>query len=196
MTAEEPRRKSPAWLHFRRFLARPRRVASLFASSPRLARLIAGQIRRDHGDYVIEIGAGIGTVTGAILAAGIPAEKLIAVEIDKAMAEHLRATYPDIRVLACSAFDLARALPPEVPGCVGSIVCGLPIRLFPAARQRELAEMMMSLLRPGGQILAYAHRLSSPIDAGGTRLAGRRLIFTFHNLPPASVWGYEPAAEG
>jgi phospholipid N-methyltransferase len=56
--------------------------------------------------------------------------------------------------------------------------------------------MMMSLLRPGGQILAYAHRLSSPIDAGGTRLAGRRLIFTSHNLPPASVWGYEPAAEG
>ena len=196
MTSEEPRRKSQAWLHFRRFLARPRRVASLFASSPRLARLIAGQIRRDRDDYVIEIGAGTGTVTGAILAAGIPADRLIAVEIDGAMADHVRATYPGIRVLACSAFDLKDTLPPEVRGRVGSVVCGIPIGLLPVARQRELAETMMSLLRPGGQILAYAHRLTSPISAGGTRLVGRRLAFTLGNLPPASVWGYEPAAEG
>jgi phosphatidylethanolamine/phosphatidyl-N-methylethanolamine N-methyltransferase len=196
MTLENSLKNSPAWIHFRRFLADPVGVASIIASSPSLGRLIAEQVCYAGDDYVVEIGAGTGTVTRAILSSGVPADKLIAVEIDHKMAEFLRTAYPEITVIERSAFDLKGALPPRIIGKVGSVVCGLPIRFFPVEQQRELAATMLSLIRPGGRILAYTHRLTSPIRTEETELTGRRLGFTLQNLPPASVWALEPHAEG
>jgi phosphatidylethanolamine/phosphatidyl-N-methylethanolamine N-methyltransferase len=177
-------------LFFRRFLAHPGRVASLFPSSQALSRMIAGQVRRADDEYVIELGAGTGTVTHAILSSGVPADKLIVVEIDRVMAQFLRTAYPTITVLECSAFDIMQSLPQPTIGKVGCVVCGLPITLYQLEWQRRLAVIILSLMPRGRPFLVLTHRLASPILAKKMGLVGKRVGFTLRNFPPASVWAY------
>ena len=186
------RRRSPAWLFFRRFLAHPLRLASVLESSSALSRLVAAELSCDPGDYVVELGAGTGPVTRALLAAGVPPERLIAVEIDSEMAAFLRQSLPGVTVIESDALALEQALPREALGRVGAVVCGLPVSLLPAAQRGELVGAMLSLLPPGRPFLAYTHRLTSPLPAAELGLEGERRAFTLLNLPPASVWAFRP----
>ncbi len=186
------RRRWPAWLFFRRFLAHPLRLASILESSSVLSRLVAEQVPCGPGDYVVELGAGTGPVTRALLAAGVSPERLIAVEIDSEMANFLRQSLPGVTVIESDALTLEQALPREVLAQVGAVVCGLPISLLPVAQRGELVGRMLSLLPPGRPFLAYTHRLTSPLPAAELGLEGERRAFTFRNLPPASVWAFRP----
>ena len=198
MTAEQrsslarlhERRASPAWLFFRRFLAHPLRLASILESSPSLSRLVAEQISCDPDDYVVELGAGTGPITRALLAAGVAPDRLIAVEIDAQMAGFLRQRFPGVTVIEEDALALKDAIPPEALKKIGAVVCGVPISLLPAAQQRDLVDVMLSLLPPGRGFLAYTHRLTSPLPADALGLASERRAFTLLNLPPASVWAF------
>ncbi len=199
MTAEQrsslarlhERRRSPAWLFFRRFLAHPLRLASILESSPALSRIVAEQLSCDADDYVVELGAGTGPVTRALLAAGVSPDRLIAVEIDAQMAGFLRQSFPGVTVVEDDALDLRQVVPPEALKKIGAVICGVPISLLPAAQQRELVDLMLSLLPPGRPFLAYTHRLTSPLPAEALGLTGERRAFTLLNLPPASVWAYQ-----
>lgn len=199
MTAEQrsslarlhERRRSPAWLFFRRFLAHPLRLASILESSPALSRIVAEQLSCDADDYVVELGAGTGPVTRALLAAGVSPDRLIAVEIDAQMAGFLRQSFPGVTVIEDDALDLKQVVPPEALKKIGAVICGVPISLLPAAQQRELVDLMLSLLPPGRPFLAYTHRLTSPLPAEALGLTGERRAFTLLNLPPASVWAYQ-----
>lgn len=190
------RRPSAIRLYLRSFLAHPDRLASIAPSSATLGRLVAEQVRRSGNEFVVELGPGTGAITAALLRAGVPAERLIAVEIDDHMADFLRTVYPDITVIQGDAFRLEQILPVSVIGKVGTVVCGLPASLLPAERQRELARVMFSLMPAGRRFLAYSYRVASPFQEGPAGIAGTRVAFTLRNLPPASVWAYEPAASG
>ena len=102
---------SAAWPHFRRFLAHPLRVRSAFPASEDLSRLIAAQVHRREDEFIVELGAGTGAVIRALLSRGIPARQLVAVEIDPEMADYLRASFPEVRVIAGDAFEVAKAVP-------------------------------------------------------------------------------------
>ncbi|MDJ0611473.1 MAG: methyltransferase domain-containing protein [Kiloniellales bacterium] len=185
---------SASWLHFWRFVTHPNRLASIIPSSRTLSRLVADQVRRAEGEFVVELGAGTGVVTRALLDSGIPASKLIAVEIDAEMARFLRSTYADVSVIEGDALDLGKILPPSVIGNVGTVVCGIPASLLPLEQERELVAGIFSLMPAGRRLLAYSYRLASPLPAEKLGLHGERLAFTLRNIPPISVWGYVPQA--
>lgn len=186
------RQRSARWLHFWRFLTHPNRLAAPTPSSATLSRLVAGQVRRLEDEFVVELGAGTGAITRAILTAGTPAERLIAVEIDEQMARFLRKTYPDITVIKGDALDIRQILAPSVIGRVGTVICGIPISLLPLEQERTLASVIFSLMPAGRRFLAYSYRLASPLPEEEIGLVGKRLAFTLRNFPPASVWGYAP----
>ncbi len=188
------RRSAAEWLHFRRFLAHPVRSAAVFSSSKGLSRLVAEQVQPVDDGLVVELGAGTGAVTRALLSAGVPPNKLVAVELDPKMADFLRESFPEIAVVEGSALGLRELLPASAIGRIGSIVCGIPVSLMPFEQQRELVSGVMSLLPPGRPFLMYSYRLSSPLPAEKLNLSGKRLAFTLRNLPPASIWAYLPAA--
>jgi phosphatidylethanolamine/phosphatidyl-N-methylethanolamine N-methyltransferase len=192
----ETGRQSPGWLFFRRFLAHPFRLAAVTSSSRVLSRLVAKQIRPVGDGFVLELGAGTGAVTRALLAAGVPTDRLIAAEIDAEMAQFLRGAYPGVSVVEGCAFKIKQLLPPMAMGRVGAIVCGIPVSLLPFEQQRELIGVMLSLLLPGGPFLMYTHRLGPPLPARKLGLVGKRLAFTLKNFPPASVWGFRADGEG
>lgn len=190
LAAAPKRSVSAAGLFLRRFLAQPRRLASVVASSAALGRLVAREVLRDPGEVVLELGAGTGAITAALLEAGVPPDKLIAVEIDAELAAFLRRRFPALTVVEADAFDLPRALPPAAAGRIGTVICGLPASLLSREEQRKLVATMLSFLPPSRRFLAYSHRLTSPLPAAELGLVGERLAFTLRNLPPASVWSF------
>lgn len=189
-----PRRQAAHWLYFRRFLKHPARLASLTPSSPALGRLVAQQVRRGPEEYVVELGCGTGAITRGLLAAGVPPERLFAVDLDAELLAVLRAELPEIQTLECDAAEVSRHLPEVVAGRVGTVICGLPVSLLPRRQQRALRDEMFALMPPGRRFLAYTHRLTAPLPEDALGLKGRRLARTLRNLPPASVWGYERKA--
>src|SRR5215510_7987416 len=90
---------SERWLFFRRALAHPLQLGTPIPSSPALGRLIAAQLDARPDGCTIEIGGGTGVITRELLAAGLPADRLLVVELDSEMADYLRGTVPKIRVV-------------------------------------------------------------------------------------------------
>jgi phosphatidylethanolamine/phosphatidyl-N-methylethanolamine N-methyltransferase len=178
-------------LFFRRWLRNPLQMGSVIPSSPALCRRIAAAVERGPGEYVVELGAGTGVVTRALLEAGIPPERLAVVEIVPEMAEFLRDTLPGVTVVTGDAFDLAAALPARMHGRVGTAICGIPLVLLPLERQRAFVQAVEAVA-PGRGFLLYTYCATSPLPYRKLGLTAKRLAFTPLNFPPASVWRYRP----
>jgi 16S rRNA (adenine1518-N6/adenine1519-N6)-dimethyltransferase len=77
------------------------------------------------GDRVVEIGPGLGTLTGALRAAGA---HVWAVELDSRLAEHIRREFPEgVQLLEGDAVDWPRAGLPDASATLGfKVVANLP----------------------------------------------------------------------
>jgi phosphatidylethanolamine/phosphatidyl-N-methylethanolamine N-methyltransferase len=98
------------------------------------------QVRRTPDEWVLELGAGTGVVSRALLAGGVPPERLTVLEIVPDMAENLRARLPGVEVVEGDA----RALPDLIPrgrhGRIGTVICGIPMVLLRLAEQRRFID--------------------------------------------------------
>ena len=188
VTVGEAGRKfgSNAALFFRRWLANPLQMGSVVPSSPALCRRIAALVERSPDEAVLELGAGTGVVSRAVLDAGVPPERLFVVEIVPDMAEHLRRALPGVEVLCGDAFDLGRVLPKRWHGRIGTAICGIPLVLLPTTEQKRFVDAVA----PGRGFLLYTYCITSPLPFRKLDLAARREARTPWNLPPASVWRY------
>jgi phosphatidylethanolamine/phosphatidyl-N-methylethanolamine N-methyltransferase len=181
-----------AGLFFRRWLANPLQMGSIVPSSPALGRRIAALVERGPEEVVVELGAGTGAVTRALLAGGVPPERLVVVEIVPEMARHLARELPGVTVLEGDAFALAETLPAPLHGRVGTAICGIPLVLLPLERQRAFVAAVEAVA-PGRGFLLYTYCVTSPLPCKALGLTARREAWTPLNFPPASVWRYRPA---
>jgi phosphatidylethanolamine/phosphatidyl-N-methylethanolamine N-methyltransferase len=179
-------------LFFRRWLRNPLQMGSIIPSSPALCRKIAAAVERGPDEYVLELGAGTGVISRALLAAGVPANKLIVVEIVPEMAEFLRESLPGVNVVCGDAFDLKNTLPAHMHNQIGTAICGIPLVLLPFERQEAFRDAVESVA-PGKGYLLYTYCATSPLPYRKLAMTGKRLAFTLANFPPASVWRYCPA---
>ena len=180
-------------LFFRRWLRNPLQMGSIIPSSPALCRKIAAAVERGPDEYVLELGAGTGVLSAALIAAGVPANKLIVVEIVPEMAQFLRESLPGVNVICGDAFDLKNALPAHMHGQIGTAICGIPLVLLPLERQEAFRDAV-DAVAPGKGFLLYTYCATSPLPYGKLGMAARRMAFTLANFPPASVWRYRPGA--
>jgi phosphatidylethanolamine/phosphatidyl-N-methylethanolamine N-methyltransferase len=178
-------------LFLRRWLANPLQMGSVIPSSPALCRRIATLVERAEDEVVVELGAGTGVISRALLAAGVPADRLVVVEIVRDMADHLRQVLPGVNVIQGDAFELARDLPERLHGKVGTAICGIPLVMLPLDRQRRFVDAVEAVA-PGKGFLLYTYCITSPLPYRKLALSARREAWTPLNLPPASVWRYQP----
>lgn len=181
------------WVFFRRWLVNPLEMGSIVPSSPALGRRVAAAVRAGPPGQVVELGAGTGAITRAMLEGGIPPARLTVVEIVPEMASILRTTYTGVTVLCGDAWRLPALLGGDLAGRIGSVVCGIPLVLLPRARQRALVEAI-DAVAPGRGFLHYTYCITSPLPARRLGLKGERVAWTPANFPPASVWRYTPIA--
>ena len=95
----------------RSLLREPLSVGALVPSSRFLANLLVSDI--EPGSRVIELGAGTGAVTQAILNAGVFADDLTLIEQNEEFAALLRKRFPETTVLEANAVSFRRHLPPD-----------------------------------------------------------------------------------
>lgn len=193
-TRAEPRAASTplsrTLVFLRRWAANPLEMGSIVPSSPALGRRVAAAARRiAAGAPVVELGAGTGAITRALLDGGIAPARLTVVEIVPEMVAVLAEAYPGVNVVCGDAWGLRSLLGGDLAGRVGVVVCGIPLVLLPRPRQAALIEAI-DQVAPGRGFLHYSYCATSPLSRNALGLEGSRLAWTPLNLPPASVWHY------
>jgi len=179
-------------LFLRRWLANPLQMGSVLPSSATLCRQIVDQVRQGPDEAVLELGARTGVISRALLASGIPPERLFVVEIVPSMTEHLRALLPGAQVVQGDARRLSELLPSWWQGRIGIVICGIPLVLLPLTEQRRFIDAI-ERVAPGRGFLHYSYCVTSPLPYRKHGLSARREAWTPLNFPPASVWRYTPA---
>ena len=181
-----------AALFLKGWLANPLQMGSVVPSSPALCRRVAAQVRLAPGERVVELGAGTGVVSRALLESGLAASRLTVVEIVPSMAEHLRTMLPGVDVVQGDARDLATLIPAAQHGRIGTVICGVPLVLLRVAEQRRFIDAIEAVA-PGRGFLHYSYCATSPLPWRKLGLVAKREAWTPLNIPPASVWRYKVA---
>src|SRR3990167_4610617 len=86
----------PTCLFLQNLMLHPRQVGAIWPSSTWLAETIAKQVVADKNHYIVELGAGTGVITDALLKKGIPADKLIAIEYEPHFVKMLKEKFPGV----------------------------------------------------------------------------------------------------
>lgn len=173
----------------RAWRANPRSIGAIWPSSARLAAAITREAD-PHAGSCIELGAGTGVFTRALLAQGFLPHNLVLIETCERFAQQLRNTFPGARVYEINATRLARhRLFSEEPA--GVAICGLPLLNMSARHQIDILQGVFSHLRTGGCMLLFTYGPNCPVsrrllDRLGLR--ARRTETVIANLPPAHIW--------
>jgi 16S rRNA (adenine1518-N6/adenine1519-N6)-dimethyltransferase len=174
------------------------RFGQNFMIDQNLVRVIADAATIAPTDTIIEIGPGTGTLTEELLSRG---SRVIAVEIDRDLAGHLRnlfADRPQFTLVEGDALDGKHALNPELmslsagaaPGTV-KLVANLPYNIA--------SPLVIELLLAGVQTLVFtvqkevADRLAGGVDSddyGPLTVMAQMLskVQTLRTLPPQAFW--------
>jgi len=176
---------------FKSWLKDPFHVASITPSSRWLARLMATDV--GPGDRVVELGAGTGTLTDALVERGVRPADLYLVEQHASFVEVLRVRFPGSTVVQADAADLMPALG-SLRGTVDYVISGLPILWFPRDKKARILGEAFALLRPRGRYQQFTYMGPPPV--GGSLLDELGLRATLLgvaplNLPPAFVYRFE-----
>lgn len=183
-------------LFLRRWLANPLRVGAVLPSSPALSRLVVRATMQGSEPLVLELGAGTGTVSRALINAGLREERLVMVELDSDYVRYLRERFPKATVIEGDASAPRQLVPDSMIGQFDTVISGIPALQFPLAKQRSYMDECFSVLREGGQVLQYTYSIKSPLPYEKLDMSGRRLGLTLANVPPAHLWRYDrPAPE-
>jgi phosphatidylethanolamine/phosphatidyl-N-methylethanolamine N-methyltransferase len=142
---------------------------------------------------VLEIGAGTGSVTRALLERGVAPERLFALELDPHLAAYLRQQFPEINVLCGDAVRLAQLLPTELRANVPCIVSSLPLRNMRVEVRADIIAAAMAMLAPLGQFIQFTYRFRCPLPSSAA-VSTERVQRIWNNLPPATVWRFRKTA--
>jgi phosphatidylethanolamine/phosphatidyl-N-methylethanolamine N-methyltransferase len=179
------------WAFFRHWLTNPLAMGSVVPSSAALCRRLVAQTRCAEDEVVVELGAGTGVVSRALLESGLPPQRLFVVELMPALANHLRRVLPGANVIEGDACRLPELIPPQWHGRIGTVICGIPLLLLSLADQRRCIEAIEAVA-PGRGFLHFSYCVVPPIPRRKLALASRREAWTPLNFPPASVWRFTP----
>lgn len=178
-------------------LRSPREVGTLLPSGPELARRLAAVIPRsghpEQPPVVVEVGAGAGAVTAAIVQHVDEGAVVIAVEKDPELAEQLRNRQLGVHVVTADALVLPAILADHGVDRADAIVSVLPWALFGPQQQRELLAIFAGALRSDGVFTAAAYSLGYWTPAA-RRFRREMERFFGEVLPTRTMWRHLPPA--
>ena len=181
------------FLFIRSLLKSPLAVGALVPSSPQLSRLIASQVCCGNS-HVLEVGAGTGSITEALLNLGLPANRLFVIERDPSLVAHLYKRFPNIRV-RCGDAEYAEAiLCEEGISEVQTLISSLPISNLNGDNRIAILEGMMNALAADGQLIQFTYTANCPFPAKRLGLHAERVGRVWMNIPPAVVWKFTRAS--
>jgi phosphatidylethanolamine/phosphatidyl-N-methylethanolamine N-methyltransferase len=177
----------------RTWIESPLKTGAVSPSGPDLAREMARHVDPAHPGLVIELGPGTGPVTEALVARGVPEDRLLLVEYDAEFCRLLRKRFPRATVVQGDAYAIAQTLRGHVAARVAAVVSSLPLMTRPAKERLSLLRQSFALLAGGAPFVQFTYAAASPVPlaAGGFYAEPSKRIW--RNIPPARVWVYRQA---
>jgi phosphatidylethanolamine/phosphatidyl-N-methylethanolamine N-methyltransferase len=180
-------------IFFRHWLSNPLGIGAVLPSGGSVARAMARELALDRPGAVLELGGGTGSLTRGLIAAGCPAERLVVIEREPALARHLQQGLPAVRVICGDAGDAASLLAEAGVDRLATVVSSLPIKWFPRAQQRAVLDASFGALGVGGAFVQLTNALASPIPAGDLSLIGEEVARIWLHFLPVQIWRYRRA---
>jgi phosphatidylethanolamine/phosphatidyl-N-methylethanolamine N-methyltransferase len=175
---------------FRTWAEKPLQLGSVTPSSRFLSRAVASYVDPKLKGPVIEIGAGTGPVTEALIRRGVAEERLVLIEYSDEFCQLLRRRFPSATVIQGDAYALADRLDGMLQEKASALVCGLPLFTKPEGQRLELLAEAFRFLKAGAPFIQFTYAVVSPMPL-------RKAFFTWEaspriwrNVPPARVWIY------
>ena len=184
-------------LHFlSQWAKNPLLIGAVAPSGPYLARKMASHVDLSRPGPVIELGPGTGPVTQALLARGVPRERLLLVEYDPQFCDLLAGRYPGVKIVQGDAYNLPKTLESHLDGPVAAVVSSLPLLVRPERDRVELLHQAFELMGDDGLFIQFTYGLTKspmPLHAVGGNYVAKGSAPVLMNIPPARVWRYRKA---
>jgi phosphatidylethanolamine/phosphatidyl-N-methylethanolamine N-methyltransferase len=177
-------------LFFRTWATSPLKMGSVTPTSRALAAVMVELANVDPTGWTLETGPGTGVVTQALIAAGIPAERIVSVEYDKDFCKHLKKRFPGINVIRGDALDLESTLGEFRDIKFSAALSGIPLLNLPKKKRAPYLEGLLDRLEPGGVISQLSYSFVPPQEAIPGRLAVDKSKWVTLNFPPGRAWVY------
>ncbi len=190
LTQKFTRKFDDEFRFFKGWIDGPKNVGTPFPTSAYTGRSMASHINVGSNLPVLEIGAGTGVITRAILQHGIVANQLFAVEYSSDFASCLRKNFSDVNVIEGDAFDLDNTLGSNSKTVFDCVISAIPLLNFKIADRIAYIEDLLDRIPAGRPVVHVTYGPLSPVpkDAGG--FTAKRTDFVFRNVPPAHIWTY------
>jgi phosphatidylethanolamine/phosphatidyl-N-methylethanolamine N-methyltransferase len=183
-----------ATVFFGLWLQKPLRIAAANPSGARLADALARCVELARPGWVLELGAGTGSLTRGLVRAGCPPERIIALEREPRLAAVLRREFHGVTVIEGDATRIGEYLAGRVER-LAAVISSLPIKWFPLEAQHAIVKPSLDLLGPGGRFLQLTNAFSSPLPIDHLGIAGREICRVWLYLLPTQIWSYSEPAE-
>lgn len=187
-------------LFFKQWLKSPLQLGTFAPISFKLAHLAASQIKLDKDIKIVEIGAGTGRLSRAILAQGIDIDNFAMVELDAKMSVFLEKSLEKLynstkkpKVIHGNADKLSDLIPTEWVGKVDYVVSAIPLMQMTETSRIKIIEAALKVLNPDtGSILHVTYSPVSPIKFMENDIIQTRPVSLWSNIPPGFVWRFAP----
>ncbi len=192
-TSQQPNNEDSV-VFLQEFLKHPQQVASIIPSSRFLERRVVelAAIRSAH--TVVELGAGTGGTTRAILREMPPEGKLLVIELNARFCA-LLGQIEDERLIVHrgNAQELGDAIALHGLPAPDVVVSGIPFSTMSRSVGTRILQAVTAVLDPGGLFVAY--QVSKQVDNLASPLFGAaRVEVEFLNIPPMRLYRWEKQA--
>jgi len=179
------------WRFFQAFMKSPRVVASVVPSSAFLKRRIVEAADLANADVVVELGAGTGGTTRALLEAMGSRGRLIAIERTADFVPGLEAIEDErFEVVHGCASAIGKVLAERGHAGADVVVSGIPFSTMPETLSAEIITAVHDALNPGGHFVAY--QFSGRVaDYTGPVMGRPTIQREILNVPPMRVYTWE-----
>ncbi len=173
------------------YFKKPHQVATVCPSSAAVTGKIANRECVRKASVVVDLGAGTGSTTKALLRCMSSNAKLLAIELTSDFIPSLlEIRDPRLIVEHADALQLGRLLAKHRLRSADVIVSGLPFSVFDEKTARKMMRAISSSLKASGHLVAYQFRDHVTFFAEEVFPATATVSRVWLNIPPLRIYDY------
>lgn len=165
-------------------------VGAVIPTSIHTARRMASVVNPTSGLPVLELGAGTGVITKAILERGVEPRRLVSVEYSRNFYDGLVQRFPRVDFRLGDAFQLDQVLSDRRGEQFDCVVSAVPMLSFPMETRVALLEDLLARIPVGQPVIQITYGPLSPVIRMPDRYVLSHYDFVVRNIPPAQLWTY------
>ncbi len=188
-------------LFLKRFLSRPKQVASIVPSSRALVRKVASKMDFSRSRVIAEFGPGEGCHTREMLKRMDSSSHLLLFELDPELADHLQRGFRGesrVTVLHADANNLPQALATRGFSHCDYVVSGIPFSLLEGEKKRALLRSTFDSLATHDDSAFIIYQVTNELKDKGHCAHFPRVEseYCLVNIPPMFVTKFYKTANG